>query len=117
MKGYQTLLAALSCALGVSQAFASAESEVGLELEPDNCRVLVMRQWVDRPANVGCFGVNLGLVLSSRMSARVHTGLQLTGYGIRYRYDEAAFSELLIHPLRWGRGKEYFIFISHNLKF
>jgi hypothetical protein len=51
------------------------------------------------------------------MSARVHTGLQLTGYGIRYRYDEAAFSELLIHPLRWGRGKEYFIFISHNLKF
>jgi hypothetical protein len=96
---------------------AAEQSEVGLELEPGDCRVLVTRQWVGKLAEVNCAGVNLGLVLGSRVSARVHTGLQLTGYGIRYRYDEAAFSELRVHPLRWGRGKEYFIFISHNLKF
>lgn len=58
-----------------------------------------------------CLRLDVGYALHRKLSVRVQTGLQLSGLGVRYRYNEVAFTELQLNR----RGD--FISIFYSLKY
>ncbi len=58
-----------------------------------------------------CLRLDVGYALHRKLSVRVQTGLQLAGLGVRYRYNEVAFTELQLNR----RGD--FISIFYSLKY
>jgi hypothetical protein len=85
------LLAALS---GTALADGSPPMPT-LDFSPKTTCMAEAREWqgFDRPRQRTCLGLDLGFPLSRKVSARVGSGVQLTGLGIRYRFDEFWFTE------------------------
>lgn len=118
VKGRSTLIIAIGALCsGLVQA-EGQPPEAKIEIEPRlTCVQLVQWQKLDVSRRHSCLGLDLGFPLGLNTSFRVTTGVQLTGAGIRYRFDEDAFTEVRVDlaSLKRRQGKFFSIFL--NLKY
>ncbi len=89
------------CLLVVAQsgaALAAGEtSRFSVELVPRAvCNWPLPWSEYDQTRSYSCQNIDLGYALGRKLSVQVRAKLQLTGLGVRYRYDELTFTELRV---------------------
>jgi hypothetical protein len=96
--GKKTALPYLLVALAGSALAEGVDPIPTIDLSPKAACSAKSREWqgFDRPRQHNCLGLDLGFAIGRKASVQVGAGVQLTGLGVRYRFDEFRFTEVRI---------------------
>jgi hypothetical protein len=97
-KGKKALPCLLAVALSGSALAEGSPPMPTIDLSPKTTCIAEPREWqgFDKLKQPSCLGLDLGYSIGRKTSLQVGAGVQLTGLGVRYRFDEFRFTEVRV---------------------